>query len=294
MTSGLAVGNLGLTNVSVNLELTEQTVDDDLEVQLAHAGDDGLAGLVVGGHLEGRVLLGELGQSKGHLVLLGLGLGLDGNVDNGLSELDLLEDDLLALGAQGVTGGGVLEADASNDVAGGSVVTVDTLGGVHLEDAAEALALTVGSVDHVGAGLGTAGVNADIGELTDERVGHDLEDQAGEGLVEGRMTLDLLAGVGSVPVTASTSSGLAGSRRQRRAAPERPCSCRRSHEDEVELVGQNALTQSRLELLDGEVLLHEDLLHELVVKAGSSVEELLALGGSDVRQLERDLVHRLG
>ena len=97
MTSGLAVGNLGLTNVSVNLELTEQTVDDDLEVQLAHAGDDGLAGLVVGGHLEGRVLLGELGQSQGHLVLLGLGLGLDGNVDNGLSELDLLEDDLLAL-----------------------------------------------------------------------------------------------------------------------------------------------------------------------------------------------------
>ena len=98
VTSGLAVGNLGLTNVSVNLELTEQTVDDDLEVQLAHAGDDGLAGLVVGGHLEGWVLLGELGQSQGHLVLLGLGLGLDGNVDNGLGELDLLEDDLLALG----------------------------------------------------------------------------------------------------------------------------------------------------------------------------------------------------
>lgn len=195
VTSGLAVGNLGLTNVSVNLELTEQTVDDNLEVQLTHAGDDGLAGLVVGGHLEGRVLLGELGQSQGHLVLLGLGLGLDGNVDNGLSELDLLEDDLLALFAQGVTGGGVLEADASDDVAGGSVVTVDTLGGVHLEDAAEALALTVGSVDHVGAGLGAAGVNADVGELTDERVGHDLEDQAGEGLVEGRMTLDLLAGV---------------------------------------------------------------------------------------------------
>ena len=151
VTSGLAVGNLGLTNVSVNLELAEQTVDDDLEVQLAHAGDDGLAGLVVGGHLEGRVLLGELGQSQGHLVLLGLSLGLDGNVDNGLSELDLLEDDLLALGAQGVTGGGVLETDASDDVAGGSVVTVDTLGGVHLEDAAEALTLTVGSVDNVGA-----------------------------------------------------------------------------------------------------------------------------------------------
>ena len=67
-----------------------------------------------------------------------------------------------------------------------------------------------------------------------------------------------------------------------------------AHEDEVELVGQNALTQSSLELLDGEVLLHENLLHELVIKAGSSVEELLALGGSDVGELSRDLVHRLG
>ncbi len=163
VTSGLAVGNLGLTNVSVNLELAQQAVDDDLEVQLAHAGDDGLARLMVGGHA------GRSGpprrawsEPRGHLVLLGLGLGLDGNVDNGLSELDLLEDDLLALGAQGVTGGGVLEADASDDVAGsGSVVTVDTLGGIHLEDAAERARLTVGSVDNVGAGLGAAGVNAD-------------------------------------------------------------------------------------------------------------------------------------
>ena len=47
VTSRLAVGNLGLTNVSVNRELTEQTVDDDLELQRTHAGDDGLAGLVV-------------------------------------------------------------------------------------------------------------------------------------------------------------------------------------------------------------------------------------------------------
>ncbi len=46
----LTVGNLRLTDVGLDLELAEQTVDDDLEVQLAHAGDDGLAGLVVGAH----------------------------------------------------------------------------------------------------------------------------------------------------------------------------------------------------------------------------------------------------
>ena len=89
----LAIGNLGLAHVRLDLELAQQAVDDDLEVQLAHAGDDGLAGLVVGGHAERRVLLGELLQSDGHLVLLGLGLGLHGDVDNRIGELHGLQDD---------------------------------------------------------------------------------------------------------------------------------------------------------------------------------------------------------
>ena len=116
LAGGLAVGDLRLTDVAINLELATQTVDDDLEVQLAHAGDDGLTGLVVGVDLEGRVLLGELGQAHGHLVLLGLGLGLNGDGDDRGRELDGLEDDRVLLVAEGLTGGGVLEADAGDDV----------------------------------------------------------------------------------------------------------------------------------------------------------------------------------
>ena len=63
----LAVGNLRLADVCLHLELAHQAVDDDLQVQLAHAGDDGLAGLMVGGHAEGRVLLGQLLQGDLHL-----------------------------------------------------------------------------------------------------------------------------------------------------------------------------------------------------------------------------------
>ena len=84
-------------------------------MQLAHAGDDGLAGLVVGADLEGRVLLGQLGETHGHLLLLSLGLGLNGNVDNGRRKLDALKDDGVLLVAEGVTGGGVLEAHARDD-----------------------------------------------------------------------------------------------------------------------------------------------------------------------------------
>ena len=148
---GLAIGDLGLTHVAVDLELTTQTIDDDLEVQLAHAGDDGLAGLLVGVDAEGRVLLGQLGKTNGHLLLLGLGLGLNGNVDDGVGELDRLEDDGLVLVAEGVTGLGVLETNACNDVAGGALLTVNTVVGVHLEDAAQALLAVLDRVVNVGA-----------------------------------------------------------------------------------------------------------------------------------------------
>ena len=44
----LAIGYLRLAHVRLDLELTQQAIDDDLEVQLAHAGDDGLTSLMVG------------------------------------------------------------------------------------------------------------------------------------------------------------------------------------------------------------------------------------------------------
>ena len=56
----LAVGDLRLADVGADLELAHQAVDDDLEVQLAHAGDDRLAGLLVGADPEGRILLRQL------------------------------------------------------------------------------------------------------------------------------------------------------------------------------------------------------------------------------------------
>src|SRR5581483_7397752 len=65
----LLVGDLGLALVRVHFELTHEAVDDDLEVQFAHAGDDRLPGLVVGVDLERRVLLREPLQADAELVL---------------------------------------------------------------------------------------------------------------------------------------------------------------------------------------------------------------------------------
>src|SRR5690606_19022357 len=51
-TNGLTIGNLRLTDVGINIEFTAQAVDEHLKVQLAHTGNNSLAGLFVGRHAE--------------------------------------------------------------------------------------------------------------------------------------------------------------------------------------------------------------------------------------------------
>src|SRR5438132_9814990 len=87
----LFVGDLWLALVGVDAELAQQPVDDDLEVELAHAFDDRLAGLVVGMDLESRVLLRQSLQGYPQLVLVSLGLGLDRDRDDRLGEDDRLQ-----------------------------------------------------------------------------------------------------------------------------------------------------------------------------------------------------------
>ena len=77
-------------------------------MQLAHARDDGLTGLVIRGNTERRVFFSELLECDGHLVLLSLGLRLDRDVDDRISEFHGLEDDRCVLVAQRVARGGVL------------------------------------------------------------------------------------------------------------------------------------------------------------------------------------------
>src|SRR6185312_15147472 len=71
------VRDLRLTDARLDAELALQTVDDDLEVELAHAGDDDLTCLLVGLDPERRVLGHELLQAVAEFLLIALRLRLD-------------------------------------------------------------------------------------------------------------------------------------------------------------------------------------------------------------------------
>ena len=134
-----------------------------------------------------------------HLLRAGLGLGLDGNADNGLREVHGLQNDGVLLVAQRVTGGGILQTDSSRNIARVNGVDVLTVVGVHLQDTADTLVVILDRVVDGGACVQRTGVHTEEAELTDIRVSHDLEGQSCERLVVGGDTILLLAGLGLVP-----------------------------------------------------------------------------------------------
>ena len=134
----------------------------------------------IGVHAERRIFFGQLLQRDRELVLIGLRLRLDRDVDDGIRELHRLEDDRRIFHRHRVAGARVLESDCRGDVAGVNFLDLFTLVGVHLKQAADALALVLGRVVNVRAGLQNAGIDAEERQLTDERIGRDLEREAGK------------------------------------------------------------------------------------------------------------------
>ncbi len=188
---GLPVGHLRFADVGPHFELAEEAIDFDLEVKLAHAGNDGLAGFLVGSNQESRIFFVEPVERLGQLLLVGLGLGLDGDLDNRGREGHRFELNRMARIGQGVAGGCVLEADPGDDVTGEDRIDVLAMVRMHSQQAAEPLLLAGGGIEDGVALLEAAGVDPEIGELADMGVGHDLEGQGREWLRVRGIALDL-------------------------------------------------------------------------------------------------------
>ena len=77
----LAVGNLGGLKDNVHLEAALGTLDCKLNVQLAHAGEQDVASLLVVLKLQGDVVVQKLLDGSKDLVFLATGLGSNGEGD---------------------------------------------------------------------------------------------------------------------------------------------------------------------------------------------------------------------
>src|SRR3990167_60161 len=187
LADGFAVRDLRLADIGLDAEFAPHALDDDLEMQLAHAGDDGLAGLLVGVYAERGIFLGQTAQGHAHLFLVDLGLGLDGLRNHRLWELHALKGDHLVRIAQRLAGGHIFQAHARGDVTGADFLDFLALVGVHLQQTPDAL---LPALDRVIDGIARgqhSGIHADIGERADKRIGRDLERERRERFVVGGM-----------------------------------------------------------------------------------------------------------
>jgi len=275
----LDVAHHRLARVGRALELALEAVDEDFQVQLAHAGKDRLARLLVLAELAGRVLGGERLHRVDELVLVGRALRLDGHEHDGLRRGDALEVARLHLGAERIARRAVLEADDRADVARAQLLDLDGVRAL-LEDAA---------------------VDAHEKELAHVGVGRDLEDERRQQLL-----VVLLARHRFAALQVGRGDGRTVARRRQVGAhrveerlhalvPER-----RAAENRHERARDHAAADRRDELVLRQVPLLQKRFHHAFVEVGDLLHQfrtrqfrlVLQLGG-DVAHRERLAVRRL-
>ena len=141
----LPVGHLGPAHVGLHFELPQQPVDDDLQVEFAHAFDDGLARFLVHVHSECGVFFAEALQRFAQLVLVRLRLRLDSLSDHGLGELQRLQHDGRIFRAQRIAGARLPQPHRGRDIPGVHRVDLFPVVGVHLQNPPDALLLALAS-----------------------------------------------------------------------------------------------------------------------------------------------------
>ena len=198
LADGLFKGHLRRAHVGEHSELALHPVHDNFQVKFAHAGNNGLQCLLVRVDTECRVFFGQFLQRNAHFLLVGLGLGFDGDMDNRFGKSNALQKNGPVLIANGVSGDGIFKANRGRYLAGINFTHVFAMVGVHADNAADALLLPGAGIDYVRAGHQLARINAEKCQLADKRVGGDFESQPDKRLVIVGVHLNLFFFVGRV------------------------------------------------------------------------------------------------
>ena len=247
-------------------------------MQLAHARDDDLTRLGVRVNAERRILLGELLEGDAHLLLIVLRRGFHRNGDNGIRELHRLKDDRVVLVAERIARRRVLQADCRRDITAVDDVDLLAVVRVHLENAANALLAVLRRIVDIRAGVQRAGVNTEERELSNERIRHDLKRERRERCTVRCRTVVLFA---RVRVHTSDRRDI---RRGRHVVNDRIeqglnalVAVRRAARHRRHLAGDGRLANGAADLLLGQLLAAEVLLHQLIIRLSACLKELVTV-----------------
>ena len=165
--------------LDVDAEAALGALERDLDVHLAHPGEDLLPGLLVAAEVERRILLGQPPDRRRHLLLVALDLRRHREAHHRLGEADLGHVGLDLAVEQQIAGLHLLQLGDGADVAGPELLGRDVLLPLLEEQRAHALLRVRARVDERLVGPDRALEDAEEVDPAGERVGDRLEDEGG-------------------------------------------------------------------------------------------------------------------
>ncbi len=216
----------------------------------------------------------------------------------GSGKIDRLQPDRAVGRGERVAGHDLLDPDRGGDIAGVDLLQLLALVGVHHQDPADPLGPTGVHVQHARSGSQLARVDAEVGQLADVWVGHDLERERRERLVVGRVAARRLAIFG--PLDGLQTLDRRHVERARQVVDHRVeqrlhalvlearAAQHRRHPDR-----QRRRTDRLLEARSWNLLLLEDHLEQLIVVVRDLLQQVLAGGSGVLGELRRNLDHIL-
>jgi hypothetical protein len=283
----LAVGNLRRVKDHLYVVPFLQPRHRDLDVELTGARKVELLGLLVPLEMERGVLLDQLVESVGDLVLVRLGLGLDGEGDGRLRKGDGRKLERMILGCEAVAREGVLELRDGADVARTELGHDDVFLALGEEQSREPLRRAPARVPVRAVGLERSREDAEIRDPARERIGDRLEHLRERCRSVIALDQDVLA----VLV-------LGRDRRPVGRGEERHARVEEAQDADLEVRGNahhgedfpfaHLLLEARQEVGRVESAVGEELFHEVVFPLGDHLDQVLVLDLGALPVLFRD------
>lgn len=179
--------------------------------------------------------------------------------------------------AECIAGGHFFQTDGSCDVACENFLDFFTFVSVHLQQTTDTFFLTLDGVQNGVAGVNNAGVHAKEGQLTDERVSHDLEGKSGERLfIISLTTSDRIV----IRINTLDRRNVNRARKQFNNSVKHALNTlvleRCTAEHRLNFVGDGTQTQTLVDVGLGEVAVVQVLVHQFFVSFGSSFNHVAA------------------
>ncbi len=189
-----------LTHVGFNLKLTQHPINDNLEMQLTHTGNNRLRRFLIRTNPERRILLRQFLERKSHLLLILLRLRLNRHRNHRLRELHHFQENRLLLFRQSISGRGTLQTDGRNNVTRIGNVDFFPFVGMHLEQPPDALSRSLCHIEHRRSSLQHSGIDTEKYHLPRKWVGHELEGKRRKRLAVRRFAQNLFIRIGINPL----------------------------------------------------------------------------------------------